>query len=297
MDSRGNVCINAICPILFLGSAASLQLGCFTMYLKSSLNVSLLILFFFVTTGIYLLNRIVDEEDKFNNLKRWQLFNGTTKRSGFWISTAAVFLISPVIVSLFQNKIEIALIFALICVSGLFYSVKLLPLFSKKQIRWICFKDVPALKSVIVCILWSLSAFLLVVVDNNISIFRTDIVLILLIFFISSLNSTISSDVRDIEGDQIRKIYTIPVLIGPRTTLKMLMIIDITAIMSVAGLFIGNVITLKMLVFCCFILMWAGLSVLPQYFFSRKIPKTALEIMVDSESIVCAICLIMLSIH
>ena len=62
MDSKGTIFVNSICPILFLGTAAALQLGCSTVYLKNSLNFSLVILFFFVTTGIYLLNRIVDEE-------------------------------------------------------------------------------------------------------------------------------------------------------------------------------------------------------------------------------------------
>lgn len=297
MDSKGTVFVNAIYPILFLGIAAALQLGCSTVYLKNSLNFSLIILFFFVTTGIYLLNRVVDEEDKFNNLKRWQFFNGTAKRFCFWVSTAAVLLVSPVIVSLLMNKIEIALIFALICISGLFYSVRLLPWFFRREIRWFSFKDIPILKTFIVCILWSVSAFLIAVVDNQISIIRTDIMVILIIFFISSLNSTISSDVRDIEGDRIRKIYTIPVLIGPKTSLKMLMIIDIIGIVSATVLFIGNVITLKMLIFSCFVLMWAGLSILPQYFIPRKISKTTLEIMVDSESVICAICLVMISFH
>lgn len=297
MDSKSNVYINAVCPILFLGCTAALQLICSTTYLKCRPDFSLVILFFFITTGIYLLNRVVDEEDKFNNLKRWQFFNGTTKRSSFWISTATVLLISPVIVSLLLKKIEIALIFALICISGLFYSVRLLPWFFKKEIKWFSFKEIPILKSLIVCILWSLSAFLLAVVDNNISILRTDIMIIFIIFFISSLNSTISSDVRDIEGDRIRNIYTIPVLIGPQTTLKLLMIIDITGIVSIMLLFIRNVITLKMLIFSCIILVWAGLSILPQYFFSKKMSKTALEIIVDSESIICAICLVMLSIY
>jgi 4-hydroxybenzoate polyprenyltransferase len=243
------------------------------------------------------LNRIVDEEDKFNNLKRWQFFNGTTKRFCFWMSTAAILLASPVIISLLLRKIEVALVFALICISGLFYSVRLLPWFFKNEIRWFSFKDIPILKSLIVCVLWSVSAFLIAVVDSQISILRIDILIILMIFFISSLNSTISSDVRDIDGDRIRNIYTIPVLIGAQNSLKMLMAIDIIGIASVTVLFIGNVITLKMLIFSCFILIWAGLSILPQYFLPRKISKTALEIIVDSESIICAICLVMLSFH
>jgi len=297
VDSKRTVFVNAIYPILFLGTAAALQLGCSTLYLKNSLNFSLIILFFFVTTGIYLLNRVVDEEDKFNNLKRWQFFNGTTKRFCFWISTAAFLLVSPVIISLLMNKIEIALIFALICISGLLYSVRLLPWFFKNKIRWFSFKDIPIFKTLIVCILWSVSAFLIAVVDNQIPILRTDIMVILIIFFISSLNSTISSDVRDIEGDRIRNIYTIPVLIGPKTSLKLLMVIDIIGIASAAIMFIENVITFKMLIFCCSILMWAGLSILPQYFIPQKISKTALEIIVDSESVICAICLVMISIH
>ncbi len=297
MDSRCTVSVNAICPILFLGSTAALQLICSTAYLKSRLDCSLVLLFFFVTTGTYLLNRIVDNEDKFNNLKRWQFFNGTTGRFRFWITTAIVLLLSPIVISLLRKKIEIALIFAIISILGFFYSVKLLPWFINKKIKWFSIKNIPILKSLIVCTLWSGGALILAVVGNNINLFRADILIIFLTFFTCCFNSTISSDVRDIEGDRIRRIYTIPVLIGPRNTLKMLTIMNVTLSEAIIVLVLKNAITIEVGIFCCFIILWAELSVLPQYFLPGKVPKTVLEIMVDSVTIVYAICLGIISIN
>lgn len=297
MDVRGTVSVNAICPILFLGVTASLQLICSTFYLKSRLDYSLVILFFFVTAGTYLLNRIVDNEDKFNNLKRWQFFNGTTERFKFWMTTAVVLLVSPVVISLLQKRTEIALIFAIIAILGLFYSVKLLPWFINNKIKWFSIKNIPILKSLIVCTLWSGGALLLSVVGSNINLFRADILIIFLAFFTCCFISTISSDVRDIEGDRIRRIYTIPVIIGPQNTLKMLTFINLIVIAVVIYLMLRVAITIEVGVFCCFILLWAELSVLPQYFLSGKVPKTVLEILVDSVTIVYAICLGIISLN
>lgn len=297
MDSKGTVFVNAICPIFFLGCTAALQLICSTAYLKSRLDYSLVILFFFVTTGTYLLNRIVDNEDKFNNLKRWQFFNGNAERFKFWITIALLLLISPIVVSLLQKKIEIALVFAIISILGLFYSVKLLPWFINNKIRWFCFKNIPILKSLIVCIMWSGGALLLAVVGNNTNLFRADILIIFLVFFTCCFNSTISSDVRDIEGDRIRRIYTIPVLIGPQNTLKMLTFINVTVMIAIIFFMLKNTITIEVGAFCCFLLLWAELSILPQYFLPGKVPKTVLEILVDSVTIVYAICLGIISIN
>lgn len=297
MDPKGAVYVNSICPILFLGSTAALQLICSTAYLKSRIDFSLVMLFFFVTTGTYLLNRIVDNEDKFNNLKRWQFFNGTSARFKFWITIASVLLISPIVVSLLLKKIEIALIFSIISALGLFYSVKLLPWFINNKLRWFSIKNIPILKSLIVCIVWGGGALFLAVADNRMNLFRGDILIIFSAFFICCFNSTISSDVRDIEGDRIRRIYTIPVLIGPQNALKMLTLINAIAIVSIIFLMLKNVIPIEVGVFCCFILLWAGLSILPQYFFPGKIPKTTLEILVDSVTIVYAVSLGIISIN
>lgn len=296
MTSHKSVMVNAIFPVLFLGCAASLQLISSTVYLNNRINISLMILFFFATSGIYLLNRILDKEDKFNNLKRWQFFNGTIKRSSFWITIAILLLVTPVIIPLLLNEIEISLIFTTISVLGLLYSVKLLPWLFKSEIKWYSIKDIPIIKSFIVCLIWSGSALFLAVAESDTNVLRTDIIVIFSVLFISSLNSTITSDVRDIEGDRIRRIFTIPVLIGPQVTLKMLTLINIAGISTVIFLTIYNVITIKLGILCCFILSWAGLSILPQYFLTTRLSKTTLEILVDSESIMCAICLGVLSV-
>lgn len=291
MDFRRSSFVNAIVPVLFLGSAAALQLVSSAAYLESTIDLELIGLSFLLTCGVYLLNRTMDKEDKFNNLPRWQFFNGRTGRSSLWISISFIGLSFPVFYSLISQKFNVAFIFALFAVSGLFYSVKIIPIIVNHSVKWTCFKEIPIMKSLIVCMVWGSGALLITVAGGNLSFFRLDIMVIFMVFFISSLNSTITSDIRDIEGDQIRNIQTIPVLIGYQMTYKLLSCVNLAAIAATILLTINGRISINLFAFSLVVICWAGLTSLSQYWLSKKVPKTVIEMLVDSESIVSAVCL------
>ncbi len=291
MDSRKSSFINAILPVLFLGTAAALQLISSAAYLRTKIDWELIGLSFFLTCGVYLLNRTIDKEDKFNNLPRWQFFNGRTGRSSQWIIISFIGLSFPVFFSLISQKFNVAFIFALFAVSGLFYSVKIIPIIVNHSVKWTCFKEIPIMKSLVVCMIWGSGALLITVAGGNLSFFRLDIIVIFMVFFISSLNSTITSDIRDIEGDKIRNIQTIPVLIGYQMTYKLLSSINLIAIAAALILAIKGWISINLFAFSLIVICWAGLTSLSQYWLSKKVPKTVTEILVDSESIVSAFCL------
>lgn len=291
MASQNNIILGSILPIFFLGSAASLQLITSTVYLEHNPDWQLIGLSFLLTSGIYLLNRVLDKEDQINNLPRWQFFNGTAVRSYFWITLSFLALTIPVLVPVMFKKTNVALIFSIFSLSGLLYSVRLIPVIMNRKIRWACFKDIPVTKSIVVCIIWGSGALLLAVANGNVSFFRTDIIIIFTVFTISSINSTVTSDVRDIEGDRIRKIYTIPVLIGPKATCRLLLSINLLAILLSFILVIKGTISMRIGLFSSFIILWAGLSTLPQFVKPGMLPKTASEILIDSESIISALAL------
>lgn len=286
---------NAILPILFLGSTASFQLTACYLYLNKKPNFMIVVLLFGITTGIYLLNRIVDNEDKFNNLSRWQFFNGTVTQRCFWISVSVFALLLPVLIPLYYKKTGIALIFLGISISGLFYSIKLVPFIQNRKLKWICLKEIPVIKTLVVCFIWGISALVLSVTDVNFSLLRNDILFILFILFISSLNSTVASDVRDVIGDRMRRIYTIPVMIGTKSTFMLLAITNLIAFALSAFLLLENIISLKLALFGIIIPLWAAISTMPQYFNYKKISKTTMELLIDSETLVCAIGLLILS--
>lgn len=295
MVSQRNVLINAVFPILFLGSAASLQLITSYLYLKSKPDFLLIILFFSLTSGIYLLNRVLDNEDKFNNLQRWRFFNETSERRNFWIIIALIALIVPVILPVMISKHSIALTLALISITGLFYSVKLLPSIHNRKILWLSIKDIPYAKPLVVCILWAGSALLIAAIDVKMHQLRADIIVIFSVMFISCLNSTLTSDVRDIDGDRLRKIYTIPALIGQNGTFLLLTSINIGAIITICVIYMLNVIDLKLLFFSISVIVWTSIAILPQYIKHQFLPKTVVELMVDSDAVISPISLAILS--
>lgn len=282
MVSRNSVVFNAMLPIIYLGGAAAVQLLGAECYLKSKPDWIIVSLFFIVTAGIYLLNRIVDKEDKFNNLPRWLFFNGTTGRTYFWIALAGITLFGPVVVLVILQSFDSALLFATVAFIGVAYSVKILPFLTGKKIIWISLKDIPLLKTIVVSAIWAGASLLLAAITTNNNFFRYDILVVFATFFVSTFCSTVTSDVKDIEGDRIRKVYTLPVLFGPDVTFRLLSIVSMSSIIIISLLGFQKVISFQLTLFSCFCMGWAGLTMIPQYFKVLPISKTSIELLVDS---------------
>ena len=86
------------------------------------------------------------------------------------------------------------------------------------------FKKIPFIKNISCALLVSFSVFFaalsastgkLITDNNNFNLLST----LLSTIFLGSLSNEIVLDVRDIEGDRINRIYTIPVIFGPNITL------------------------------------------------------------------------------
>ena len=87
--------ITATFPTFFLGLAASAQLIAFFVYFGLQPDWLVTGFFFVLTAGIYLLNRIFDKEDKFNNITRWRFFNLNRRRTFFWITISILTSFTP----------------------------------------------------------------------------------------------------------------------------------------------------------------------------------------------------------
>ncbi len=286
---RNPTVTNAIVPILFLGSAASIQIVATSLYFEKNSDLKLISFGFIITAGIYLLNRVLDKEDKFNNLPRWQFFNGSEIRTFFWVTSSVISLIAPIGYLVVVQKYDMALLFSLITAFGLVYSVKIIPSIFDHTIRWISLKDVPLLKNLIVCVIWAGSALMLVAVSNHIALTRSDVWVIFMTFFICNMNSTITSDARDIEGDKMRNIKTLPVLIGSANTGLFLMSVNIAGLAALTLLGIKQIIPPNLCIFSGLCILWAGISTIPQYTGFFKLPKTHMELLVDSHLLLAAI--------
>ncbi|NLE00731.1 MAG: UbiA family prenyltransferase [Fibrobacter sp.] len=297
MASRNTAIVNASLPILFLGASAAIQMIASCMYLKCILDFSLIFQAFLITGGVYLLNRILDKEDKFNNLPRWMFFNKTLPRTMFWFLLAGSAIFGPVLLNVVSNRINVAIWFGVLSVIGIFYSVKLIPiLMYKKGLQWISIKDIPIVKSFVVCITWGGSGLILASAVTNVSVFRPDVLIIILTFVICNLNSTVTSDARDITGDKLRKIYTIPVLFGEKGTLIFLILVNVLAIVVLAASGFSGLIPGNLSIFAALSVLWAGVSILPQFITKIKLSKTVMELLVDSHLMITAVGLVILSV-
>lgn len=288
-NSKHSAAFDALLPILYLGSAAAIQLTAASAFFRCRPDLTTILLAFLMTSGIYLLNRITDREDKFNNLPRWQFFNGSSNRTFLWGFASAVFICSPVVSSLLLQQHKMALLFGVIAACGVFYSVKIIPMVSGRDLRLVSLKDIPILKNIIVCAIWGGSALLLAAVANDISGFRPDILTMIATFFICTLNSTIACDARDTEGDRMRDIRTLPVLIGPESTFRLLSVISAVGIFGIATFGLVGLIGLPVVMFTSLCIIWAWMSTIPQYKSVIKVSKSKMELLVDSHLVLAPI--------
>lgn len=285
-----NTIFKALFPTFFLGVAAAFQLYAINLYLHQQNSFLIIILFFLVTSGIYLINRVVDKEDKFNNINRWNFFNKSPLVANAWLFLSSIFIISPFLILLFLNSIKLSIIFLCIAILGLAYSIKIIPIPSLKSYNWISLKDIPILKNIIVCILWGGSALLVSVFSYTKSYLQVfDLIVILITFSITALSGSVGADSRDIEGDKIRGLITLPILLGEIKTCYLLELINVYGIVSIVCLLVAKTISPVIAFFGIFCICWAGITIFTQTMFTNRISRIIKELLVDSPVIMQAI--------
>jgi 4-hydroxybenzoate polyprenyltransferase len=259
---------------------------CLTAYLNKRLDWLVVALSFSVTAGTYLLNRVVDAEDKINNSARWEFFNGSKPRSWFWLGTAIMLLGGPSIAALLREPRSVALAFMILGLVGTVYSLRVFPTVASKRLRWISLKDIPVVKSLVVCATWAGGGLSLTVAVNQLSFMRFDICVLFLAFFVGTMNSTITADARDMRGDHERGLLTIPILLGIKGTFWLLTIVNAGTIALIVWFGLRSGLSAGLAAAAALGVAWAGLTAIPQYLAPSRLSKTVMELLVDSHVIV-----------
>lgn len=290
--------VRALGPTLFLGVAAGMQLLAASYYLYHTFQLQLLIICATITTGIYLLNRIVDTEDRYNNYSRWYFFNGGRgERKNYWLFITAVLLIAPVIYLCIVKMTGTALVLTLFVFVGVFYSIKILPyLKAQKKLAWVSLKDIPIAKNVVVCVMWSSGGFAVANTVFGIKPFNLDTLYIIATLFICSMINTITCDVRDVDGDRILKKPTLPFLIGVQKTFNFLLWSSIAMVLiSAVGWNLG-VLPTNLVLLAVGSIVWTFRWALPHYSKNRQINSNTQELMLDSYIIIVPLGLFLVSL-
>ncbi len=199
---------------LFLALSGSFKV-LFSDLLISTFSTNTAILTFLITFSIYGLNKLTDlKEDAINIPERVNIIRKI--RPVYKSLLISSFILSVILSFLINAHTLPVLLFPLF--SGILYSVK----FSKNLPR---LKDITGVKNVTIALTWAVSTTFLPVVYFN-GFYETQTILMFCLFFFKSYINSILFDFRDIEGDGMNGVRTIPVALGRSRTKKYLLILN-----------------------------------------------------------------------
>lgn len=182
---------------------------------------------FFVTYSIYNMNRKTDEnEDVINHAARYSF----TKKYEHPLLCSAICAYGFAVILAAGCGVTTLLVTIIPLVCGIAYSIPLLP----HGNRYRRFKEIPAVKNLVVSIAWALPPALLpgYVSGSNPGVMAG--ITGLLFFTLVFINTTVF-DMRDIRGDSLAGVRTIPVILGVKKT---------KILLTVANLVLGMVVIL-----------------------------------------------------
>jgi 4-hydroxybenzoate polyprenyltransferase len=204
---------------LFLAINGSFKVF-FSVLLFNIYAFNMVIITFLTTFSTYGLNKLTDfKEDSINAPERAKAIKKIELI--FKISVALSFFLSLVL-GFFESILTLPiLLFPLLL--GILYSVRL----SRKIPR---LKDITGVKNLTIALSWAVgSTFLPLIYLTNKKIVL--ITLVFYFFFLKSYMNSIIFDVRDIEGDRMSGVRTIPVSLGREKTKLLLLILNSTLLL------------------------------------------------------------------
>jgi 4-hydroxybenzoate polyprenyltransferase len=203
-------------------------------------NFQLLIASFLIIFAIYNINKLTDmKEDSVNVPERAGFIE---KNEHYVILATIVSFTTALTLAFLQNPLSIFVVLFPFFM-GIIYSIKI------SNFR---LKDITGIKNIVVALSWAvLGAFIPLAVS-----FR-DYSLILLIFyffFIKCFINTVIFDVRDIEGDRMSGVRTIPVFFGRYNSKNLLLGLNSTLLIWLALSYVMGFFRqyLLVLIFCIF---------------------------------------------
>lgn len=199
-------------------------------------------LFMYVISGlitffVYSFNRFTDiKEDIINNPKRTYII----KKHGYLFLFGALVSITLAIIFSYLHSFLTLILVSLPALFVLIYSVKWLP----KFISYKRLKEIPIIKNILVSLGWSIIPFYVSIYSNT---FHLGMFYISIFIFLRIFIGVIMFDIRDIKGDKIYNIQTIPVRYGIEKSKYIILMLNIlTLLIFVFGIF------MKMLPFYVF---------------------------------------------
>ncbi|NQE45136.1 Digeranylgeranylglyceryl phosphate synthase [ANME-1 cluster archaeon GoMg2] len=205
---------------IFIGIINLLLIYFCFLLLGLALNLYILLAAFFLTFSIYNLNKLTDiAEDLVNAPERAEYVIGKEKVILCFSIIAYIFAL---LLGISTNILSVPILLFPFFI-GLIYSTKILSVFGLSRL-----KDIVFMKNFIVTLSWTVEAIFL----SAIFLHGTSLTILLLFYFVFTkiFINAVSFDIRDIEGDRISGVETIPVVFGRRKAKNLLLILNSTFI-------------------------------------------------------------------
>ncbi len=207
------------------------------IFMGAPLQLDLFFAIVLVTYGSYNINRLTDtKEDEINNPDRLKFYKNTLVK----ISTIFAFIIAGWI-ALGKGLTGIILL-AVFPFSVIIYSTKIFP---RRVTKYTRLKEIPLVKNLTSAIVWAFLPFVAALFPGykiTTPVYATSL-LVFLRFFIN----TLSFDIRDIRGDAISGIKTLPASFGKNLILNYLRVVNIFATLILILLIATNSLPLSAL--------------------------------------------------
>lgn len=206
---------------IFIGGTGFFKTFIGYSFLGTTPNFLVCLAVFLFAFAIYTLDKVADmDKDAANLPERLNFLKGRKNLATGYAFTAYSLAIAIVLLNM-PLALPI-LIFPLAV--NLIYGSK--PISSLPRL-----KDLPFIKNFIVAITWALGTALLPAMHSN----YVSVITMACVFYfmlIKTFIDTVLYDIRDVKGDRESGVKTIPVLIGPRKTIAILLLLEITLLPS-----------------------------------------------------------------
>ncbi|MEM2097824.1 MAG: UbiA family prenyltransferase [Methanothrix sp.] len=211
---------------LFIGGT-----GFFKTYMASVLlgikpSTTICLAVFLVSFSVYTLDKLVDLDRDVSNMPARKQVLYSRRRIFLILALSAYF--GAAIIMAYVRPAALPLVFVPV-IANAFYGMRLLPWLPR-------LKDIPVMKNIVVGSAWAVVTVLIPVIHSG---HTATYLLVLYFIFIKTFIDTVLYDIRDVAGDRISGVRTMPVILGETPTVLLLLILN-TTILPVSLLLPGD---------------------------------------------------------
>lgn len=218
---------------------------------------------FLISFSVYSLDKIADLDKDIINMPQRRGFLYGRKRLVLSSSLAAYLL--AVLLTLFITPLALPVVLIPI-IANAFYGTKLLPGIPR-------LKDIPVMKNFVVASTWALITTLLPALSAG-HLAAFNIAIVGYFMFVKTFVDTVLYDMRDVDGDRLNGVRTIPVMLGKGKTTALLLAANIT-LLSILPFMHGDV-----KLFTAILIAYGYAYIL---YFMKKIDPLELDFLVEGE--------------